>query len=103
MSWKQRQKVMEYLAKLSNKHDIGSTEILDCITECTRTGDANCGDLTITCREKNDDTAILLFKLKDEALAQFPVPISILSGIMRRRNESLLNHYRSQVSNRKSI
>ncbi len=71
-------RILEYLAELSAKHGINTTEFFNAIVYAWNDGKATCRDLTIKFRIKKKDCAVFLITNGYAVLAQLPIPESIL-------------------------
>lgn len=71
-------RLLEYLAEVSMKYGIDSSEFFDKIVAAWKNQKSECKRLTIECREKAKGHAIFLITSNYKAVAQFPVPERIL-------------------------
>ena len=84
MSSKEVIRVTKSLTKIAIKHDLDGNDLLKSIREALDKGTSECGELTITCREKTKESAIFLFE-SEKMLYQFPIPFGMLRPIHERR------------------
>lgn len=71
-------RILEYLAEVSMRYGIDSSEFFDKIVAAWKDQKSKCEKLTIECREKAKGRAIFLITSDYKAVAQFPVPERIL-------------------------
>jgi len=71
-------RLLEYLAEVSTRYGIDSSEFFDKIVAAWKNQKSKCEKLTIECREKAKGHAIFLITSNNKAVAQFPVPERIL-------------------------
>jgi len=71
-------RLLEYLAEVSMKYGIDSSEFFDKIVAAWKNQKSKCEKLTIECRQKAKGYAIFLITSNYKAVAQFPVPERIL-------------------------
>ena len=71
-------KTISYLARLAVKHNLGASELLNCIREAWEKGWSRCKRVNVSCRKKRKDQAIFLFAAGTEIAGQFPIPKSVL-------------------------
>ena len=67
-------RILEYLAKISAKHEIDSDKFFSSFLDAFQHEEATCGELSIECRVKTRDYAIFLITNSHKVLAQFPIP-----------------------------
>jgi len=72
-------RLLEYLARISMKHEIDSGRFFSSFLEAFQREEATCGELSIECRVKARDYAIFLITNSHKVVAQFPVPEYILA------------------------
>ena len=73
-------KALESLAIIALKYKIDSSELFDCIMQAWSKEKAECGQLSIICRQKTEDSAIFLFTTNQGVIAQFSIPVATLQG-----------------------
>jgi len=61
-------------------HKIDSDKLCNSIVEAWEKQESKCEQLNIRCRRKASDSAIFLFTVGQDAIAQFPIPTTILEG-----------------------
>jgi replication factor A1 len=61
-------------------HNVGSSELLNCIVEAWNQEESERERLVVICRDRAKNSAIFLFTDGEKVLAQFPIPITILQG-----------------------
>ncbi len=66
--------VGEYLAFLSTKFDIDPDHFFQALISAEKANQAKCGELSITCRSRTQEKAIMLILKGQKVVAQFPVP-----------------------------
>jgi len=66
-------RLLEYLAKISAKHEIDSDKFFSSFLDAFQHEEATCGELLIECRVKTRDYAIFLITNSHKVLAQFPI------------------------------
>jgi len=71
--------LLEYLARISVKHEIDSGEFFSSFLDAFEHEEATCGELSIECRVKTRDHAIFLITSSHKVVAQFPIPEHILA------------------------
>lgn len=69
---------LEYLVKLSTKHQIDTTEFFNAFVHAWENGEAMCRGLTIQSRARKNDRCIFLITKDHVVVAQFPIPEEIL-------------------------
>jgi replication factor A1 len=69
----------EYLAFLSVKHEVDPDELFYALISAEKNQKSKCGSLSIQCRSKTQDEAMLLILKGHEVVAQFPVSMEFLS------------------------
>jgi len=72
-------RLLEYLARISVKHEIDSGEFFSSFLDAFQHDEARCGELAIECRVKTRDHAIFLITNTRKVVAQFPIPVHILA------------------------
>jgi replication factor A1 len=72
-------RLLEYLAKISVKHEIDSGKFFSSFLDAFEHEEATCGELSIECRVKTRDYAIFLITNSHKVVAQFPIPEHILA------------------------
>jgi len=92
----------EYIARLSVKYCVEPDELFSALVLASENRRSTCGDLSITCRSKLRDRAVLLIKRGSKVVAQFPVSRVFLlepkSPIeISRRTEMLRGHLRQDI------
>jgi hypothetical protein len=75
---KEDEKTLRYLAIVAIKYKFDSAELLDHVTEAWKEEEARFGQVSIKCREKADDSAVFLFIIGEDVIAQFSIPIRVL-------------------------
>jgi len=83
---------MEYLALIAIKHSLDPGNFFNRIVEAWNLGRSKCERLKIVCREKGKDSAVFLFTLGSDVLAQFPIGTEILKG------KNVLEEYVARVA-----
>ena len=73
-------RLLEYLARISVKHDIDSGKFFSSFLDAFQHVEATCGELSIECRVKKQDHAVFLITNTHKVVAQFPIPQRILAG-----------------------
>ena len=68
------------LASITISHNVDPTKLFDSIVEAWNRGRSKCKRLKIACREKRKDSAVFLFTLGSDVVAQFPIPTEILKA-----------------------
>lgn len=68
----------EYLAFLSVKHEVDPGELFYALISAEKNQKSRCGSLSIECRSKTQDEAMLLILKDHEVVAQFPVSMEFL-------------------------
>jgi len=80
-------RILENLARIAMRQNVDSGEFFNRIVEAWNHGGSECGQLSIKCRRRTEDSAIFLFtngrKRMRTVVAQFPISIAIL----QRRNQ----------------
>jgi replication factor A1 len=71
-------KTLRYLAIVVVKYRIDSAELLDHVAEAWREEKARLGQISIMRREKTEDSAVFLFTIGEEVVAQFSIPVRVL-------------------------
>jgi len=71
--------VGEYLACLSVKYEVEPDKLFGALVSAEEHNVSKCGDLSITCRSKLQDSTILLITSGSKVVAQFPVSKQFLS------------------------
>ena len=71
-------KAIESLESIATKKDIDVSEIIQSVSKAWDKGESQCGQLTVKCREKSEDSAIFLFTDENEVVAQFPISMNII-------------------------
>jgi len=89
-------RTLEYLAIIAIRNNIDSSEFLDCIREAYDQEESECEQLSVRCRQKTEDSAVFLFTLGQDVIAQFPISTGIFE-----REEQLTSCMRT-MSARKS-
>jgi len=72
-------RLLEYLARISVKHEIDSGKFFSSFLDAFQHDEAACGELSIECRMKTRDHAIFLITNSHKVIAQFPIPERILA------------------------
>jgi len=75
-----RRKILGYLAIIAVKHGLDASKFFNCIVRAWNQEEAKCGHVNVRCRRRKKDSAIFLFTVDHEVLAQFPIPTEILQG-----------------------
>jgi len=75
--------VLKYLALIAVSNSVNAEEFFNSIVEAWKKDESQCKKLTVMCRERTKDSAVLLFIDTRNAIAQFPVPIAIFQGDKR--------------------
>lgn len=83
---------MEYLALMAIRQNLDPSEFFNCIREAWNRGRSKCEALMIACLERRDDSAVFLFTLGSDVVAQFPIGTDILKG------ENVLEEYVARVA-----
>ncbi len=73
-------KALAYLAIIAVKYKIDSSEVLDRVIEAWNRQEAEIKQMTVKCREKTEDSAVFLFTIGQDVVAQFPIPNRVLQG-----------------------
>ena len=73
---------LEYLIRLSTKHQIDATEFFNAFVHAWENGEAMCRGLTVQSRLRKNDRCIFLITRDHIVVAQFPIP----EGILREPN-----------------
>ena len=73
-------KALAYLAIIAVKYEIDSSELLDRVIEAWKQEESKSKLITIKCRERTEDSAVFLFTIDQDVVAQFPVPNRVLQG-----------------------
>jgi replication factor A1 len=73
-------RLLEYLARISVKHEIDSGKFFSSFLDAFQHVEATCGELSIECRVKKQDHAVFLITNTHKVVAQFPIPQRILAG-----------------------
>jgi len=68
------------LASITVSHNVDPSKLFDSIVEAWNRGRSKCKRLKIACREKRKGSAVFLFTLGSDVVAQFPIPTEILKG-----------------------
>lgn len=71
-------RLIEYLARVSVKHEIDSDEFFACLVDAWKNKKSTCANLKIECREKTQDRCIFLLFSSNGWIAQFPLPEHVL-------------------------
>jgi len=71
-------RTLEYLVKLSTKHQIDATEFFNAFVHARENGEAMCRGLTIQSRTRKNDRCIFLVTKDHIVVAQFPIQEEIL-------------------------
>jgi len=71
-------RLLEYLARFSAKHEIDSGKFFSSFLDAFQHEEATCGKLSIECRTKTQNHAIILITDTHKVVAQFPIPVDIL-------------------------
>lgn len=66
--------VGEYLAFLSTKFELDPDSFFQALITADKDKKSKCGDLSITCRSRTTERAIMLISKGQKVVAQFPVP-----------------------------
>jgi replication factor A1 len=88
---------LEYLALMAVKYDINANVFLGYIKEALDKGESNHEGINVTCRQKSEDSAILLLTVGSDVIAQFP----ILTSVFQR--EKQLESYITTLQDRKAF
>ncbi len=83
---------MEYLALIAIRQNLDPSKFFDCIREAWNRGRSKCEAVMIACLEKRKDSAVFLFTLGSDVVAQFPIGTEILKG------ENVLEMYVARVA-----
>ena len=89
-------RALEYLALMAVKYDIDSNAFLGYIREALDEGESVHKELNVTCRQKSEDSAILLLTVGSNVVAQFPISTEVF------QREKQLESYMKTISARKS-
>ena len=73
-------KALSYLARMAVKHRIDSDKFYNCIVEAGEKQESKCERLNIRCRKKTGDSAVFLFTVGSDVVAQFPISTTVLEG-----------------------
>lgn len=73
-------KALAYLAIIAVKYKIDSSGLLDRVIEAWNRGEAEIEQMTVKCRERTEDSAVFLFTIGQDVVAQFPIPSRVLQG-----------------------
>ena len=68
------------LASITVSHNVDPSKLFDSIVVAWNRGRSKCKRLKIACREKRKDSAVFLFTLGSDVVAQFPIPTEILKA-----------------------
>jgi hypothetical protein len=71
-------KCLENLSRIALRTDIDPTIFFNALVDSWQQNEANCQELTIMCRKRNQDSAIFLFTIGEKVMGQFPVSKLIL-------------------------
>jgi replication factor A1 len=74
------ERILDYLAVMAVKYKIDSNKFFNCIVEAWNKGESGCGQVKVRCRKRMRDSAIFIFTVGCEVLAQFPISTKILNG-----------------------
>ena len=83
---------MEYLALMAIRQNLDPNEFFNCILEAWDRGRSKCEAVMIACLERREDSAVFLFTLGSDVLAQFPIGTEILKG------KNVLEEYVARVA-----
>jgi len=75
-----RRKILEYLATIAVKQGLDASEFFNCIVKAWSQEKSECKQVSVRCRGRTEESAIFLFSVDHEVLAQFPIPTRILRG-----------------------
>ena len=89
-------RTLEYLALIAVKYDIDTNAFLGYIREALDKGESEHKELNVTCRQKSEDSAILLLTVGSNVVAQFPISTEVF------QREKQLESYIKTISARKS-
>lgn len=102
-SYKDR-KILENLATIATVHKVESNELFDHIKKAWERGSSKCGDLSVECRKRNENSGTFLFtkgrKCPRNVVAQFPISTAILRG--ENQLESFMETILAQTSSIKN-
>jgi len=73
-------KALAYLAIIAVKYKIDSGELLDHVVEAWNQKESKSIQMTVKCRQKTEDSAVFLFTIGQNVVAQFPIPNRVLQG-----------------------
>jgi replication factor A1 len=68
------------LAGITAMHKVDPRKFFNSLVEAWNQGRSKCEPLEIACREKRKDSAVFLFTLGSDVVAQLPIPTEILEG-----------------------
>lgn len=83
---------MEYLALMAIRQNLDPSEFFSCILEAWNRGRSKCEAVMIACLERREDSAVFLFTLGSDVVAQFPIGTEILKG------KNVLEEYVARVA-----
>jgi len=87
---------LEYLAIISFRFNIDSAEFLECIMKAYDQEESEIRQLSVTCRQKIKDSAVFLFTVGQDVIAQFPISTGVFQA------EKQLEGYVRSISARKA-
>jgi len=64
----------EYIALLTAKYDVEVEKFFNALLTAVKEGNAQCGDLSVECREKKNNKVVLLITRESRVVAQFQLP-----------------------------
>jgi len=77
-------KILSYLARMAVKHEIDSKKFYNRLVEAWEREESKCDLLDIRCRKKTRDSAVFLFTVGSDVVAQFPISTTVLEGTSAR-------------------
>ena len=83
---------MEYLALIAIRQNLDPSKFFNCILEAWNRGRSKCEAVMIACLERREDSAVFLFTLGSDVVAQFPIGTEILKG------KNVLEEYVARVA-----
>jgi len=83
-------RTLEYLATIAIRNNLDLSEFFDCIKEAYAQEKSELKQISVRCRQKKENSAVFLFTVEEDVIAQFPISTRILES-----QKQLKNHMRA--------